>query len=429
MVKKIYTLESIPKIEGHLNFTVIVEDNKVVKAQAEALEGVRLLERLLIGKKYYEIPDITSRMCGVCQAIHKVTAVQAVEKALDIQLPETLNMLRELVVIGGHLQSHILHLYAFVLPDFLGYKSIIDMLPKHKKTIKKIFMLKKLANNITEIIGGRAVHPITPIVGGFSRLPSRHELEITLNQAKEFKRHVNEIAELILSIEMPKLERKTKYVSLYNGKDIPLLSGSVKIYNELVFNPEEYEQYLESITETYSMARHYLIKTGKEPYMVGALARLNNNHAYLSDAAKELAKKYSVKFPSYSTFDNNKAQALELVHYIEKAMEINETLLDNIPRVGRVKYKIKEGNGVSITEAPRGLLIHHYKVDANGNIQEANIITPTAQNYKNMEADATAYLPQIIINKKKEEIEFELEKLIRAYDPCVSCSARFYREH
>ncbi len=422
--------ENISRIEGLLNFTMIIKDHEVIDARAEALEGVRLLERLLVGKKYHEIPEIASRMCGVCQAIHKVTAVQAVENAFNIELPEEINMLRKLIVIGGHLQSHLLHLYMFVLPDFLGYHSILEMLPSHAELIRKVMYLRKLANVITELIGGRAVHPVTPIVGGLSKLPSENALRRALDYAKEFKNTIYTVLEDILSIDMPSFERRTNYVSLKGEHEFPLLGGNVSINSEVIFKPAEYEDYIKFVTVEYSTARHYVLKKIGREYMVGALARVNNNFKLLSDTTKELIKTYSLQFPSYRPFDNNKAQALELLHFVEEAIYILERLKGNIPRKRKASFKVNEGKGISITEAPRGLLIHHYEINNQGLVEKANIITPTAQNYKCMEADVKDYITRLIqTSDKKWDIKFEAEKLIRAYDPCVSCSARFLRQH
>lgn len=427
MSEEIVVVEKIPKIEGHMNFSVVIRGGKVVKARAEALEGIRLLERLLVGMSFREVPDVASRMCGVCQAIHKVTAVQAVEDALGIELPEELEMLRKLVVIGGHLQSHILHLYFFVLPNFLGRRSILDLLPDNEELVKTVLKLKKLANALTEITGGRAVHPVTPVVGGFSKIPSRHSLERALALMKKFKELLGEPLDVILSLDMPDFKRKTTYVSLYTGRDFPLLRGKVKISGWKVFEPHEYENYIEYVTENYSSARHYVLRNGSE-YMVGALARLNVNYELLSDSAKELAETYGLKFPSNRPFDNNKAQALELLHFSEEAITILEELLGRAIKTKKVPFKLSEGEGVSVTEAPRGLLIHHYKLDSRGRVEKANIITPTAQNYKCMEADALDYVTSLL-GREDADVKHELEKLIRAYDPCVSCSARFFREH
>jgi len=420
-------LEKVARIEGLLNLAVVIKEGKVIETRAEALEGTRLLERILLGRDYEEVPDLASRMCGVCQAIHRVTSVQALEEALGVELPEQLELLRELVAIGGHLQSHILHLYFFVLPDFMGKSSIFELLPSHEQLIRRVLRLKRIANAITEIVGGRAVHPVTPVVGGFTSLPSRPKLERALSLAKTFRDLVKEPARLILSLEAPEFERKTAYVSLKGDGGIPLLRGPVTISGRGEFRPREYEKYIKYITESYSMARHYTLSDGSE-YMVGALARLNNNHPHLSDGARELAATFDVKFPSYSPFDNNRAQALELVHFAERAIDILDTLLESPPGRARVSFEVRRGEGVAVTEAPRGLLVHHYKLDAKGRVTLANIITPTAQNYKNLEADAREFVTALL-ERGAEDLERKTEMLIRAYDPCVSCSARFFREH
>ncbi len=422
---KTVELHEIVRIEGHMNFTVVVHDGDV-KARAEALEGTRLLERLLIGRRFSEIPDIASRMCGVCQAIHRVTAVQALEAAFGIELPEDLEALRKLVVIGGHIQSHILHLHLFVLPDFLGHDSVMDLAASHGDLVRLVFRVKKLANMLTEIIGGRAVHPVTPIVGGFSRLPSRQELERVARLAREIEGLSVDIVEPLLSLDMPEFSREKTYIALYNRSGLPLLRGYIASSSGIVFSPEDYDSNLRYVTESYSMARHYLFNDRE--YMVGALSRLNINYGALSDTAKELAKKYDLEFPSNSPFDNNKAQALEIVHFAEEIRRLSEDLLETGVSQRTVAFRIRKGDGVAATEAPRGLLIHHYKLNDKGRVEVANMITPTAQNYKSMETDAEAYVKKLL-DEGVEDLELEIEKLIRAYDPCVSCSARFFREH
>ncbi|MHA1597014.1 MAG: Ni/Fe hydrogenase subunit alpha [Candidatus Asgardarchaeia archaeon] len=428
-MEKTIEVRKITKIEGRMNVSIFMRGNEVVKVRAEALEGIRLLERILRGKRYNQIPDITSRMCGVCQAIHRITSIQAIEKAFGIKLPERLKILRKIVAISGHLQSHILHLYVFVLPGLLGHESIIGVSKKDEKLVRKVFALKKMANKITEIVGGRAVHPITPIVGGFSKLPSRLKLLGALKSAKEFKERAKVLVERFLELESPSFSRERRYMALHTGDDYPLLEGEVSISGETYFDQENYEKYIKYVTEEYSSARHYILE-GLGNYMVGALSRVNVNHRFLSDSAKSMAERYGIKFPSHSPFDNNKAQALEIIHFSEELVELLEEALSRRVERGRksVEFNVRKGEGISITEAPRGLLIHHYVINDRGVVESANIITPTAQNYKSIEEDLKYYVPWVIKEGRKN-IEKNVESLVRAYDPCVSCSARFFREH
>jgi len=422
----VITIKDIPKIEGHLTVTVDLENETVKELKVEATEGIRLVEEILKGKSYREIPDIASRMCGVCPVIHKVSSTQAVEKALGIELPEKLEYLREILVIGGHLQSHVLHLFFFVLPDFLGYESVLSMLPSYGKEVKRALKLKKLANTITETIGGRAVHPVTPVVGGFSTLPTKRKLISLLKTAKEFKKEALEVVNSIFSLEMPSFERKTDYLAVSKESKIPLLEGNVTLLHGSSFPPEMYQDFIKGIRVPYSTARHYLLRNNESSYMVGALARININHKYLSDTAKELLKTYRLSFPSYSPFMNNIAQALEIIHFTDEAISLIEKLIESPPSKSKVDFEIREGESVAATEAPRGLLIHHYKINKYGRVEAANIITPTAQNLRNIQEDLKLYVPQIL-NLQRDEMILEAEKLVRAYDPCVSCAARFLK--
>lgn len=410
-------IDEITRIEGHLNVTIEIKDN-LVRARAESMEGIRLLEDILLGKYYWDVPDITSRMCGVCQAIHRITSIQAIEKALNIELSDEIKLIRELIAIAGHIQSHIIHLHLFVLPDIYYKRSIIDLIPSHRELIMKAIKIKGVMDEIVKLYGGRTVHPITPVIGGFTAIPKNQYAKYYLEKLNELKENVINIIEPILNISWPDFNRKTTYLSL-KGKKIPLLDGII-FDGDIEFLPEEFDKYIEPEIENYSTARHYLFR-GVE-YFVGALSRINNNSNELSDNAKELMEKYGYKFPSYNTFHNNVAQALEIIHYYDRALDIFKELSKIRIKKALVDYEINEGYGVSATEAPRGLLIHAYRIDDDGKIIMARIITPTAQNYKNMERDIEKFVSYML---DRGIIKREVETLIRAYDPCVSCSARF----
>ena len=419
-------VKEIARIEGHLDVALYISENEIRQVRAEAVEGTRILERVLIGKSYMEVPEITSRMCGVCSVIHKVTAVQAIENALGIELPSELKNIRELTVIGGHIQSHILHLFFFVLPDLLRKTNIFDIAKQNVDLVKRVIELKRLANKIIEILGGSRVHPIAPIPGGVSKQIRRSELSKVLDIISNMKKVAPDIVRVFLEIELPSFSKQNIYVALHDGKSVPLLEGNIMISNDGIYKPEEYPKLLIATRESYSVAPHYVLAKSQQDYMVGALSRLNHNHDYLSLSAKELCKEYNLKFPMHTPFANNTAQAVEIMHFIDKAEEIINNLLENPPRENIVKFDIKEGDGIAVTEAPRGLLIHHYRINSVGKVIWANIVTPTAQNLKSIEANAKAYGEEVL--KKGYDIKLEIEKLVRAYDPCLSCAARFYKE-
>lgn len=417
-------IRGIAKIEGHLNVEATLREKEVRGVKLEVVEGVRVPEEVLVGKTCDEAYDIMSRVCGVCNAIHKITSIRALEAAMGVEVPEDLQGLRRLLVIGGHLQSHLVHLYFFVLPDFLGYESALSTAGKHPDLIRRALRMKRAANEIVEIVGGRAVHPVIPVIGGFASLPKKGELKGLLHSIRDLKNDSLETVELFSSLDMPEFERKTTYVALTDGKGIPLLEGEIRSSTGKAFEAKDYPMHLSGEIVEYSSAKRYSLKASNESYMVGALARINLNKRYLSDTAKKVAIAHGLRFPSDSPFMNNLSQAVELVHFADEAMEIVERLIERPPKRARVDFIVSGGEGFAGSEAPRGLLLHHYKVSDQGRIEFGNIVTPTAQNLRNMEDALRKYLPDIL-GEASLNIDLEIEKLIRAYDPCVSCSARF----
>jgi coenzyme F420-reducing hydrogenase alpha subunit len=160
--------------------------------------------------------------------------------------------------------------------------------------------------------------------------------------------------------------------------------------------------------------------------MVGALARFNNNYQNLTDNAKRYADELELKAPCHNTFMNNIAQFVEIIHSVDDSIRLIDEILEDGLDEGRsmVNIKPKAGRGVGVVEAPRGLLIHDYTYNDKGRVEKANLIIPTGMNYANMEEDMNALVPTII-NKNEDEIKLACEMLIRAYDPCISCSTHF----
>ncbi len=416
------SIKEISRIEGHLNVDVVVDENGDVKAYAKALEGTRIVENVLVGNDYWEAIEIASRMCGVCHAIHKLTATQAMENAFNVIVPEDAAMFRDIICIAGHIQSHLTHLYYFALPDFYGKNNILELLNEKKELVLKIIKLRQLTVDVIKRIGGSPVHPITPVVGGLSKEFNKSDVKFITEKFREMRGLVMEVAETMLGLDLPNFSRKTQYVALRDNKSIPLLRGDINLLDVRDYSSDEFLNAIQKILEKYSNAPHFLLNS--ESYMVGALSRLNINYPYLISEAKDICKRYNIKFPNYNPFVNNFAQALEIIHYTYEALDILENLASRNHYKHKTNFKVKKGMGISASEAPRGLLIHKYSVDENGRVVEANIITPTAQNLKNLERDCVAYF-KLISNEPPDVIEKKIEMLVRSYDPCISCASRF----
>ncbi|OGM03286.1 hypothetical protein A3K72_03175, partial [Candidatus Woesearchaeota archaeon RBG_13_36_6] len=376
-MSKTIKLDHITKIEGHARLHVVVDDGKLQEVEMGAFEGARFFEGLIIGRKYYEVPIITSRICGICSCIHVTASVQAIEDAFGVKVSEQTKLLRELVVLGERLRSHASHLYLFALPDYLGFESALAMAPKHKEEVNRALELIKLGNNIVIAIGGREMHPVAGVVGGFTRIPDKKELGALLNRLKKQKKDAIKTVELFSKLKYPKFDRQTQYFALYD-KGYSTISGDVRSFDHKI-KPKTYKEHITEVIKEYSTAKFSTIN-GKS-FMTGALARVNNNHDTMSKDTKKLIKQLKLNSPIYNPFYNNLCQAIELVNHFDRAIEILRNL--KLKEEKPVKVKPKTGRGIAAVEAPRGLLFHDYEFDKDGKLIKANIITPTAQNLNN----------------------------------------------
>ncbi len=415
-------LNHICKVEGHADLHLEIKDNKITKCELGAVEGARLFEGLVVGRKWDELKEITSRICGICSVAHSMTSIKAVEDAFGIKVTEQTKILRDLMAMGERIRSHATHLYMLSLPDFVGCESAIEMAPKYKKELERALRLIKLGNEIIIKTSGRQMHPVASIVGGFTKIPDKQELKELAEELEKRREDAMETLRLFLSLKYPEINREVEHICVKQEKQLPLLNGIIISDKGLRVEPGHYEELLEEYTQPYSTAK-FVVKDGKK-YYLGALARINLGWNELAEDVKKEITKAGYKFPSKNTFHNLIAQAAELVHWVDQASKIikNYEFKPEEP----IKIKPRAGKGSAVTEAPRGLLFHTYEFDEEGTCTACNIMTPTSQYLKCMEEDIKDYVQKLINEgKKKEEIIFEIERLIRAYDPCFSCSAHF----
>ncbi len=414
---KTIKLNHITKIEGHAKLHIVVDKGKVKKASLKIFEGSRFFEGILKGKMWNDLPNITSRICGVCSPVHTITSVKAVEAAFGVKVSKQTKLLRELIIIGGHIQSHVLHLYFLALPDYTGYGNALDMLPKYKKEIERALRIKQAGNAMVDLLGGRDIHPIAVIPGGLSRIPEQKAIDCLLKQLQSIKKDALNTIKLFSSLKYPEMEHKKLLVALHGG---PYFDSTdiITCQEDKCMRTKDYEKHFKEFFQEGSTAEFVSIK-GKS-YMVGALSRIYNNKEKLSKQSLKFAKQILNK--KYSPYMNNIAQAIEIYEGVVRSIEIlkNLRLKKEVPK----KIISKAGVGVAATEAPRGILFHKYKFDKNGYCTYANITTPTSQNLLNLQEAIKLRLPSIL-DKSEKEIKCEIEKLIRSYDPCISCSTHF----
>lgn len=412
-------IHHITRVEGHGRLVVDVKNKKIEKIEMQVTEGTRLFEAWLRNRRYDEVTHLACRVCAICSASHTVSSLKAVENAFSINVSEQTRKLRELAIMGEYIQNHVLHMYCLALPDYLGFESVISMAEKYPDEVKNVLKMKKLGNDIAEVAAGRAVHQISAVVNGFTKIPDRDEFEKLLKKIEELRPAAVKTVELFSGLDYPELERKTEYIALKNPDDYAIYDGKIASSEGWNADVKEWEKITTEQIVEYSNAKQG-IRNG-HGYMTGPLARVNLNFEQLSGAVKDAAQDNGIRFPSHNPFLNNVARSLELLHCFDRTINIIE---NNNFRKEKNEYKIKSGEGYGANEAPRGTLYYHYGIDEKGIAASANILTPTAQNLKNIEEDVNAFLPKIL-EEPKEKIIHDLEMLVRAYDPCISCAAHF----
>lgn len=419
-MNKRVAVHHITRVEGHGNIIVEVSDGELKDCRLEITETPRFFEAMLRGRPYQEASHITSRICGICATGHATTSLCAIEKALGITPSTQTKLLRKLTFHGEILDSHILHVYMLVAPDFFGVGSVIPLANSHPEVVERALRMKKLAGDICAVVAGRHTHPIAMTVGGFTHFPQPSELESLRLRLIAMRADVDETVDLFASLPWPQFERDTEYISLTKPDEYAFISGDILSSDGAKMPVEAYPGVTNEYLVKHSSAKH--TRHTRDSYMVGALARFNNNYSQLHPRAKKAAVALGLKPKVTNPYLNSAAQIVEIVHCVEDAIAIIDQLhvtgIKPEPPVQPVK---QAGEGVGVCEVPRGMLIHHYWIDEGGKIEGANCIIPTNQNLANIEKDMRALIPQIL-SKPVEAMRLDLEMLVRAYDPCISCS-------
>ena len=413
----------VTRVEGHGNIVVREKDGEV-EIRWEIPESPRFYEAMVRGKPWDVVPHITSRICGICAPGHTLASINAVEDAFGAKPTLQTWRMRKLLSHGGMIQSHALHAFFLALPDFAGAPSVIAMASTHTEAVLAAVRLKKLGNDIADLIGGRAVHPCSALVGGFGRIPTEKELLQLRSKLQQGLADIKLMVDVYRSVlpNIPKFERKTEYISLHWDKEYPWIDGDVVSSEAGVVSYRDYLNFVHEWVKPYSTAKR--AKNVFTSYAVGALARVNNNFEQLYDSAKEAAEILEYKRPCYNPFYNNICQVIETVHCIEDSIKtIDRMLADGLKEEGIQKPSIRAGRGVGAVEVPRGILFHDYTFDETGHMVCANLVIPTNQNHENIEDDFRAWVPKMLQEgRTDDEIAFNLEMLVRSYDPCISCS-------
>jgi len=413
----------LARVEGHGNIAIRVRDGKVVEARWDIVETPRFFEVMLRGKHYTTAGILTARICGICSIGHCLASVRATENAFGLTIPKAAATLRLLAKHGETLQSHLLHLFFLAAPDFLGLPSAIPLKELNPEVFALAARLKGLANRLCDEVAGRTTHPVSIQVGGVARMPEKHVL---LDLKAALERAVDDLAatvELFRTFEIPDFERETEFVSLKAKREYPFIGGRLISTD----GAEEAESDYREMTNEYVTENNTSkwCKLSRESFAVGALARVNNNYHRLHPKARGAAVQFDLAPVCHNPFMNNIAQLVECVHAVHDSIRLVDRLLDDGDEGGRTLAPVKPraGRGVGAVEVPRGILYHDYEYDADGRIVRANCVIPTTQNNANIHQDLAALAEHYAVDGMTDErLELLASMLVRAYDPCISCS-------
>lgn len=409
----------ITKIEGH---GVLNIHFKECKARLEVSEGERLFEAILRGQVATRAPFITSRICGVCPTAHNLASIYAVENGLRLEVSNLDKKLRDLMLSGQVIFSHLLHLFFLVLPDYQGVSSVLEMADKYPVEFHNALKLKAFSDKLLKIIGGRPIHPTSTTVGGFLKYPTKESLSELRKDFDAAIEGAQSFVEIVSKIKVPSVERKAEYLALFDD-------GMVQSTSGLKFSPQEYKKQIKERVSDYSTAKFgYLANNGG--FIVGSLARVSMLESNLNPKAKasySLMPGFPFSAAKHNPFNNIYAQAVEFMNCLEEGAKIlDEILTSEIPATPpkvQLEYPIEPKWGIAAVEAPRGTLYHAYEIASDGKIINADIVTPTVQNLTSLEEDAEHLLKTMELHKQEQNVCIrELEMLIRAYDPCITCS-------
>jgi coenzyme F420-reducing hydrogenase alpha subunit len=414
----------VTRIEGHGNIVVHAADGKVEKVQWQVPEAPRFFEAMVRGRSYQDIQTVVSRICGICSITHSLASTKAVENAMGIEVSEQTDKLRILMHYSEQLQSHVLHVGYLVAPDLFGFPSVVPLAAKAPNVVKAVIRLHRLANEWSDLLAGRTTHPVTLVPGGLTKIPTAGQLIELQARLKGCMTDLTAVAEVVLSAAgaIPAFTRETEYVSLrqdsppaytfYHGDIASTDCDGMVPVNDWKTVANEYV----SDQSTAKWTRWH-----RDSYAVGALARFNNNGPLLSPSAKDVAGMFGLQKGCCNPFMNSIAQLAEAVHVVDVSNVLIDALLTRGLKEEKVRVSPKAGKASGCVEAPRGILFHEYEFDRRGNCVGADICIPTNQNHANIQKDFEKFVPEIL-SEGEDAVRLKLEMLVRAYDPCVSCS-------
>jgi sulfhydrogenase subunit alpha len=421
----------LARVEGEGGLEVRVRGGRVADVKFRIFEPPRLFEAFLRGRQFTEAPDITARICGICPVAYQMSSVHALESACGVTVGGPLRELRRLLYCGEWIESHALHVVMLHAPDFLGYESAVHMAKDHADQVVNGLALKKTGNAIVALLGGREIHPINVRVGGFYRAPAKRELRTLLEPLERAREQALALLAWVKGFDFPDFERDYEFVALRHPDEYPLNEGAIVSSLGLEIPAAAYERHFveEHVQRSNALqgARRAPVEDDAgavKSYLVGPLARYSLNFDRLTPAAREAARDAGLGPVCRNPFHSILVRSVETLWAVEEALRVVAAY--EPPDAPAVPVEPRAGTGAAATEAPRGLLVHRYRIEADGRIADARIVPPTAQNQRSIEEDLRGFIePRLGLDDAT--LTWQCEQAVRNYDPCISCATHFLK--
>lgn len=412
-------VDPLTRVEGHGRVELSLDaKGRLAGTRVALFEAPRLFEEIVRSRHLSEVPALVSRICAICAAAHRINAARALEVALAVEVPPVARRVRELLLLGGHIESHALHLFCLIYPDLAGVPSLVQLLRDRDPRAQAGLDLKALGNRIQETAGGRVIHPINIEVGGVLRCPPRQKLALLQVEMDGWEARLPWLLEPFSQPDrFPAGQTAAGIrIAVSGSGESPLLGDRVAFSDGREVSAANCRGALAEKAVAYSHAKQS--GGAGELFLTGALARLEIARDRGRPMGRFDGREGNIHL-------NSAAQGEELYWALARSRQLIAEILDEAQgQPVRSAFVPAAGVGTAVLEAPRGLLLHHYVLDDLGRVAQADIITPTAVNQAAMEAQLKRDLDSL---RDEGELIACAERIIRAYDPCISCAVHVLR--
>lgn len=421
--KKEINIPIIARVEGEGALDLQILDHKITRLQLRIYEPPRLFEKFLEGREPNEVIDSVARICGICPVAYQMSSVQAIENIFEMHPDPWVRDMRRLFYCGEWMESHGIHIHMLAAPDFFGFSSILDMAKQHPGIVKRGMKLHSLGMELISLLGKRSVHPVGACVGGFFYAPKINDVKKLLDRFEENISLAEELLKWSMALSFPAHSQDFISVSLHHPNEYPMNEGKIISDHGLNIDIVEFENYFSESQVPYSTALH--CRLNGNTYLVGPLARINLNFNLLPSSIKKIIAEYSIQFPSKNMFHSIIARCIEVYYSMLEAIRIMKNYV--YPKSSYMPMTPRAGIGFGCSEAPRGLLWHRYEFTNEGLVKSSRIVPPTSQNQARIEEDLRCALENYGLEHTDDELRHHSERIIRNYDPCISCSTHFLK--